>query len=392
MFTSYKITILYIKAIIWRLLMFIGMRLHHLAKPRPPNPNFKLMIPSRLHPHGGSFMIVFYLPATYFGTPDDYKYPVVINFHGGGFTLGSGTDDARFAQAVVCEVNAIFVSIEYRLAPKYPFSVGVEDSADAVIYLAAHAAELRIDPHRMALSGFSAGGNFTFTVPLLLQDLKTGAGKRILTRRESNDSIYSSSYTTIAASSSTLFLPNYNFLRSASSLNSICKLTELKLTQVETTQSLPEFTLLCLISFYPPTDFRKSREQKRDSNPMPKKNLPRFLTDFFDEAYMQSQDIDLADPYLSPAATSDANLKAAYPKDILLYTCQYDMLNAEGVEFGIRLASEAIGKTVRGGLIKEVPHAFDKKPNPITFPEIADRCYREVCAELRQIFGQQEVL
>ncbi|POS86852.1 hypothetical protein EPUL_001765 [Erysiphe pulchra] len=372
--------------------MSIGMMVHHLAKPWPPNPNFKLVIPSRLHPNGGSFKIFFYLPATYFETPDDFKYPVVINFHGGGFTLGSGTDDARFAQAVVCDVNAIFVSIEYRLAPEYPFSVGVEDGADAVIYLAAHAEELRIDPHRMALSGFSAGGNFTFTVPLLLQDLKTGAGKRILTSRESNDFIHSPSYTSIAASSSMLFLPNSNFLRSASSLSSICKLPELKVTQVETTQSLPEFTLVCLVSFYPPIDFRKSREQKRDSNPMPEKNLPRILTDFFDEAYMQTQDLDLADPYLSPAASSDANLKDAYPNDILLYTCQYDMLNAEGVEFGMRLASEAIGKTVRGGLIQGVPHAFDKKPNPINFPESANRCYREVCAELRRIFGQREVL
>lgn len=362
--------------------MSIGMKFHHLAKPRPPNPNFKLVIPSRLHPNRGSFIIIFYLPTTYLETPEDYKYPVVINFHGGGFTLGSGTDDARFAQAVVYHVNAIFVSIEYRLAPEYPFSVGVEDSADAVIYLAAHAEELRIDPHKMALSGFSAGGNFTFTVPLLLQDLKTGAGKRILTRRESNDSRHS------PASLSTLLIPNSKFLRSASSLSSIGKLAELKLTQVETTQSLPEFTLLCLISFYPPIDFRKSREQKRGSNPMPAKNLPQSLTDFFDEAYLQSQDIDLADPYLSPAASSDASLKAAYPNDILLYTCQYDMLNAEGVEFGMRLASEAIGKTVRGGLIKGVPHAFDKKPNPISFPETVDRCYREVCAELRRIFGQ----
>ncbi|RAL59280.1 hypothetical protein DID88_006994 [Monilinia fructigena] len=111
---------------------------------------------------------------------DEYRYPVVVNYHGGGFTLGTGTDDARWASAVIHTVDAVFVSVEYRLAPEFPFSVGVEDGTDAVIYLASHAEELRLDPHRMALSGFSAGGNFAFTVPLMLHDLQNDAGKRTL--------------------------------------------------------------------------------------------------------------------------------------------------------------------------------------------------------------------
>jgi len=63
------------------------------------------------------------------------------------------------------------------------------------------------------------------------------------------------------------------------------------------------------------------------------------------------------------------------------------MLNAEGIAFGTRLASPEISKTVHGGLIKEVPHAFDKKPNPLAFPPAADKCYNEACAELVRVFG-----
>ncbi len=63
------------------------------------------------------------------------------------------------------------------------------------------------------------------------------------------------------------------------------------------------------------------------------------------------------------------------------------MLNAEGVAFGERLAGPGIGKNMHGGLIKEAVHAFDKKPNPIRFPESADKCYAEACAELRRLFG-----
>lgn len=134
-------------------------------------------------------------------------------------------------------------------------------------------------------------------------------------------------------------------------------------------------------------DFRQSREDKRLTNPQPAKNIPKTLTNLFDQSYQSG--CDLTDPYLSPAAASDDLLAAAYPQDIVLYTCEYDMLNAEGVKFGERLKGEGVGKTVHGGLIKEVPHAFDKKPNPISFPKSAHFCYAEACAELSRVFGSK---
>ena len=113
-----------------------------------------------------------------------------------------------------------------------------------------------------------------------------------------------------------------------------------------------------------------------------------MLTNLFDASYLQPKcDVNLSDPYLSPAAASDTDLATAYPEDIILYTCEYDMLNAEGVAFGARLSSPTIGKRLHGCLIKGVPHAFDKKPNPLSFPKAADRCYAEACSELRRVFG-----
>lgn len=304
----------------------------------------------------------------------------MVNFHGGGFTLGTGTDDARWASTVIHNVDAVFVSVEYRLAPEYPFSVGVEDGTDALMYLAAHAEELRLDPHRMALSGFSAGGNFAFTVPLMLHDLKNDVGKRSL-----SDAEYKPEYN---ASSSTLDLPCPTQVRTASSSNSIIKLSDLEPTQLEIEQRVPDLTLLAIVSFYPPTDFRISRADKRGTNRGPEKNLPPMLTNLFDESYIHPEDaIDLTDPYLSPAAASDKLLQDAYPEDVVLYTCEYDMLNAEGFAFGERLAGETIGKMVHGGLIEKVPHAFDKKPNAIRFPKSADHCYSEACTKLRRAFG-----
>lgn len=404
--------------------MAIGMKFHHFADPKPPKPSFKVVVPSRLSPRGGKFKLIFYVPPTYLEEPEDedFRYPVVVNFHGGGFTLGTGTDDARWASSVVTATNAVFVSVEYRLAPEYPFSVGVEDGTDAILYLASHAEELRLDPHRIALSGFSAGGNFAFTVPLMLYDLQHDAGKRSLLEQTASNvptTRPSSSYHTKPAlsskntstaslirpqmykhtstlhvggrqydNSSTLSLPPLQAVRSAQSTSSILKLTDLEPTALEISHQIPDLTIRCIVSFYPPTDFRTSRSEKRHTNPRPEMNLPPMLADLFDASYLHpSKSIDTSDPYLSPAAASDQQLRDAYPDDIVMYTCEYDMLNAEGVAFGERLSGGGIGKRIHGGLIKGVPHAFDKKPNPLSFPKAADRCYAEACAELKRCFG-----
>ncbi|KAH8600087.1 Alpha/Beta hydrolase protein [Bisporella sp. PMI_857] len=386
------------KAPIWRALMAIGMKFHHFAAPKPPRPSFKIIIPSRISPAGGSFKLVFYVPEAYLDEPESgYNFPMVVNFHGGGFTLGTGTDDARWASSVVNHADAVFVSVEYRLAPEYPFSVGVEDGTDALIYLASHAEELRIDPHRIALSGFSAGGNFAFTVPLMLHDLKQNNGKRSLSKSPSNSPLLRPQSSTKPnrtrkyANSSTLSLPQNPYpgrRGSANSSSSVLKLSDLEPTALEIKHEVPDVTICCIVSFYPPTDFRRPREEKRATNPQPEKNLPPFLTNLFDKSYLHPKAcVDMSDPYLSPACASDAFLRAAYPEDIVLYTCEYDMLNVEGVEFGERLAGAGVGKRLHGGLIKGVPHAFDKKPNPLSFPKAADRCYAEACAELKRVFG-----
>jgi acetyl esterase/lipase len=118
--------------------------------------------------------------------------------------------------------------------------------------------------------------------------------------------------------------------------------------------------------------------------------LSAALTNLFDDSYLSAEyaatSLDLSDPYLSPAAATDDMLRAAYPPLIILHTCEHDMLNAEGgVAFGERLKSPNVGKTVKGGIIENVPHAFDKMPNPKIYREVAERIYAEVCAELNAI-------
>lgn len=106
--------------------MRIGMALHKCASPRPSRPAFSLHIPTTLSPRPGKIRLVVYVPPGY-EKGSAQRWPVLVNFHGGGFTLGQPTDDARWAMAVVQRAKAVCVCVAYRRAPEYPFPTAVED-------------------------------------------------------------------------------------------------------------------------------------------------------------------------------------------------------------------------------------------------------------------------
>ncbi|MFO0790483.1 MAG: alpha/beta hydrolase [Pirellulales bacterium] len=87
----------------------------------------------------------------------DGPFPAVVCIHGGGFREG----DRTYFNAT-CEKLAqhgyVAVTIEYRLAPKYPFPAAVEDCKAAVRWLRANAEKYHIDPKRIGATGASAGG------------------------------------------------------------------------------------------------------------------------------------------------------------------------------------------------------------------------------------------
>ena len=102
--------------------------------------------------------------------PKDPLRAALVYFHGGGWVVGSLESADASCRALANRSRCVVISIDYRLAPETKFPGAVEDAYAAVRWVADNAAELRIDPARVAVGGASAGGNLAAAVALAARD------------------------------------------------------------------------------------------------------------------------------------------------------------------------------------------------------------------------------
>ena len=120
------------------------------------------------------------LLARWYRQPSSETTAAVLYLHGGGMILGSVPIFDGPVSRYVARTGVPMLSLEYRLAPEHPHPVPVEDAYAGLAWLAGHAAELGIDPGRIAVMGDSAGGGLAAGVAILSRDRKGPAVARQL--------------------------------------------------------------------------------------------------------------------------------------------------------------------------------------------------------------------
>jgi len=100
--------------------------------------------------------------------------PVLMFMHGGGFTHGY-KEWCGFNAATLVDLPAVFVSVNYRLAPAHRLPAATEDCADALAWIHRHIGRHGGDPNRIHVGGHSAGG-YLASMLALRRDLVASRG------------------------------------------------------------------------------------------------------------------------------------------------------------------------------------------------------------------------
>lgn len=96
--------------------------------------------------------------------------PLVVFFHGGGWTIGDlDTHDATCRELANLS-GAVVLSVDYRLAPEEPYPAALIDACAATQWAVGHGHELGAEPTRLGVAGISAGANLAAAVALAARD------------------------------------------------------------------------------------------------------------------------------------------------------------------------------------------------------------------------------
>lgn len=225
--------------------------------------------------------------------------PCIIFFHGGGFIGGTLDVVENPCKAITEKANVVVISVEYRLAPEYPYPLGLEDCFEIVTYIYNNNNKFNIDKEKICIGGDSAGGNLS--IACSLKDLNSKTTNMI----KGQILIYPVVLLDTDNSKYKWNINKYNLGKDKDLINEMMNGTK---EFLENTRNL----------------------------------------------YIQNNE-DISNPYISPLLD---NTHSKMP-DTLIFTAEYDYLLVQAEEYGIKLKN--LGTDVKIIRYKGMDHAFIDK-------------------------------
>ncbi len=97
-------------------------------------------------------------------------YPVLLFFHGGGWVTGNIDSYDKVCTNMARLTDHLVVSVDYQLAPEFPFPAALNDCYGVAKEIFADSALFQIRPEQITMIGDSAGANLAAAVSLLARD------------------------------------------------------------------------------------------------------------------------------------------------------------------------------------------------------------------------------
>lgn len=94
---------------------------------------------------------------------------VYLHVHGGGWVLGTADGQDAWLERFADRAGMACVSVDYRLAPEFPYPYGPDDCEDAALWIAREA-RARFGTDRLVIGGESAGAHLSAVTLLRLRD------------------------------------------------------------------------------------------------------------------------------------------------------------------------------------------------------------------------------
>jgi acetyl esterase len=94
----------------------------------------------------------------------------IVWLRGGGYVMGDLDTEHPWVARIADGSGAVVISVDYRRAPEHRFPAALDDAYAVLTWTAGHAAELGIDPDRIAVGGHSSGAGLAAAVALRARD------------------------------------------------------------------------------------------------------------------------------------------------------------------------------------------------------------------------------